>query len=243
MKTAKQKASSTGIWLVLLNLPPHLRYLPENVFLVGSIPGPGKPATDDINHYLEVLVKDLLEFWDPGIFFSHTFNHHDGKLFQAMLVPLVTDMLGAYQILGLPGVATAHYFCTFCDLDINDLDVLDPAEWPAKDIDHIRHVAGMYKHAPNEERQQAIFQAFGLQWSMLLDLPYWNPILYTMIESMHALDLGLSNTILMSFSKSTSLSKAVMALQRLQLQEISILRMEELFTIASKLYVQMNQVF
>jgi hypothetical protein len=191
MKTAKQKASSTGIWLVLLNLPPHLRYLPENVFLVGVIPGPGKPATDDINHYLEVLVIDLLEFWDPGVFFSRTFNHREGKLFQAMLVPVVADMLAARQILGLPGVATAHYFCTFCDLDIDDLDILDPAEWPAKDVDHIRHVAGMYKHAPNEERQQAIFQAFGLRWSVLLDLPYWNPVLYTIIESMHALDLGL----------------------------------------------------
>ena len=49
----------------------------------------------------------------------------------------------------------------------------------------------MYKHTPNEERQQAIFQAFGLQWSMLLNLPYWNPVLYTIIESMHALDLSL----------------------------------------------------
>ncbi|KAF8989607.1 hypothetical protein BDQ17DRAFT_1187410, partial [Cyathus striatus] len=38
MKTAKQSALSTGIWLALLNLPPHLRYLQENVYLVGVIP-------------------------------------------------------------------------------------------------------------------------------------------------------------------------------------------------------------
>ncbi|TFK68610.1 hypothetical protein BDN72DRAFT_746325, partial [Pluteus cervinus] len=49
-KTAKQSVSSTCIWLVLLNLPPNLRYLPENIFLVGIIPGPNKPSTDEINH-------------------------------------------------------------------------------------------------------------------------------------------------------------------------------------------------
>ena len=174
-----------GSWLVL-NLPPQLHYLPENIFLVGVIPDPGKPATDKINHYLKPLVQSLLEFWDPGVFFSRTCNKRLGKLFKAMLVPLVADMLGARQILGLPGIATAHYFCTFCDLDI-----LDPAEWPAKNTDHIRYVAHMYKDAPSESEQPELFQAYGLRWSALLDLPYWNPVLYAIIDSMHALDLGL----------------------------------------------------
>jgi len=86
---------------------------------------------------------------------------------------------------------TAHYFCTFCDLDIDDLDILDPAEWPAKNTDHIRYVAHMYKDAPSESKQHELFQAYGLRWSSLLDLPYWNPVLYAIIDSMHALDLGL----------------------------------------------------
>ncbi|KAI0643953.1 hypothetical protein C8Q79DRAFT_915048, partial [Trametes meyenii] len=37
-KEAKQNVSVTGIYMVCLNLPPHLRYLPENVYLVGIIP-------------------------------------------------------------------------------------------------------------------------------------------------------------------------------------------------------------
>jgi len=191
MKTAKQKASSMGIWLVLLNLPPQLCYLLENIFLVGVIPGPGKLATDEINHYLKPLVQSLLEFWDSGVFFSHTCNKCLGKLFKAMLIPLVADMLGVHQILGLPGVATAYYFCTFCDLDIDDLDILDPAEWPAKNTDYICYVAHMYKDAPSESEQHELFQAYGLRWSALLDLPYWNPVLYAIIDSMHVLDLGL----------------------------------------------------
>ena len=103
-----------------------------------------------------------------------------------MLVPLVADMLRAHQILELPGIVTAHYFCTFCDLDI-----LDPAEWPAKNTDHIHYVAHMYKDAPSESEQYELFQAYGLWWLALLDLPYWNLVLYTIIDLMHVLDLRL----------------------------------------------------
>ena len=141
---------------------------------------------NEINHYLKPLVQSLLEFWDLGVFFSHICNKCLRKLFKVMLIPLVADMLGAGQILGLPGVATAHYFCTFCDLDI-----LDPAEWPTKNTDHICYIAHMYKNAPSESEQHELFQAYGLWWSALLDLPYWNLILYAIIDSMHAHDLGL----------------------------------------------------
>ncbi|EPS92435.1 hypothetical protein FOMPIDRAFT_1137757, partial [Fomitopsis schrenkii] len=39
-KEAKQKVSISGIYMVCLNLPPNMRYLPENMYLVGVIPGP-----------------------------------------------------------------------------------------------------------------------------------------------------------------------------------------------------------
>lgn len=191
MKTAKQTASSTCIWLVLLNLPPHLRYLPENILLVGVIPGPGKPSTVQINHALKLVVEDLLEFWGDGVFFSRTSKSLNGRVFRAMLVPLVADMLAARQVLGLPGTTTAHYLCTFCDIDGDDIDVFDSDEWPAKDCDHIRRVAALWQNARSEKDQEALFAAFGLRWSALLDLPYWNPVLYAVIDSMHALDLNL----------------------------------------------------
>ncbi|KAH9918428.1 uncharacterized protein B0H18DRAFT_882775, partial [Fomitopsis serialis] len=37
-KEAKQSVTVTGIYMVCLNLPPHIRYLPENTYLVGIIP-------------------------------------------------------------------------------------------------------------------------------------------------------------------------------------------------------------
>ncbi|KAH9923241.1 uncharacterized protein B0H18DRAFT_878858, partial [Fomitopsis serialis] len=37
-KEAKQKVSISGIYMVCMNLPPDMRYLPENMYLVGIVP-------------------------------------------------------------------------------------------------------------------------------------------------------------------------------------------------------------
>ena len=187
-KVAGISATTTGIWLVVLNLPPHLRHLPEYICPLGFIEG--KPALDQVNHYLQLVVNDLKELWEPGIFVSRTHNYPMGRRFLGMLIPLVADMLAAHQAIGLAS-PTSHHFCTFCDLDIHDIDVLDPNEWPAKNVDHIHCFTTLWKESANERHQNQVFEAFGLRWSPLLELPYWDPVLYTIIDSMHALDLGL----------------------------------------------------
>jgi hypothetical protein len=78
MKEAKQTVLSTAIWLILLNLPPHLWYRRENMFLTGIIPGPRKPSLSNINHSLKLLVDILLEFFDPGVLYSQMARHKQG---------------------------------------------------------------------------------------------------------------------------------------------------------------------
>jgi hypothetical protein len=79
-----------------------------------------------------------------------------------MLVPLVADMLAARQVIGIPGSVTAHSFCTFCNLDYDDIDITNKAEWPTKNVDDIRHFAALWKEAVSEKHQKQIFDAFGL---------------------------------------------------------------------------------
>ena len=97
-------------------------------------------------------------------------------------MPVIADMLALRQVIGLPGSTIAHYFCTFCDLDFDDIEVFDRTEWPTKNSDHIRFFAKLWKEASCERYQQAIFEATGLRWSALFDLPYWDPALYTIIN-------------------------------------------------------------
>ncbi|KIK27013.1 hypothetical protein PISMIDRAFT_71029, partial [Pisolithus microcarpus 441] len=44
--------SVTGIYMACLSLPIEDRFKPENMYLVGVVPGPHKPSEDEINHFL-----------------------------------------------------------------------------------------------------------------------------------------------------------------------------------------------
>ena len=190
MKEAKQTVSSTAIWLILLNLPSHLRYRPENMFLAGIIPGPKKPLLSDINHSIKLLVDVLLEFFKPGVWYSRTARLSQGCRVRAILVPVVSDMLAARQAGGFAS-PTATNFCTCCSLKIQDIENLDKSTWPERDVvEHIQH-AKCWREAETLEEQDALFKSNGIRWSPLLDLPYWNPILFTAIEPMHVFDVGL----------------------------------------------------
>ncbi len=193
MKEAKQTVSSTAIWLILLNLPSHLRYRPENMFLAGVIPGPRKPSLSDVNHSIKLLVDVLLEFFDPGVWYSRTARHRYGCRVRAILVPVVSDMLAARQAGGFAS-PTATFFCTLCNLKVQDIENIDKRTWPERDVGKHVRVARQWRDAQTIEEQEILFRNHGIRWSPLLDLPYWNPILFTAIEPMHVFDAGLFQT-------------------------------------------------
>ena len=193
MKEAKQTVSSTAIWLTLLNLPPHLRYRPDNMFLAGIIPGPKKPSLSDINHSLKLLVEVLLEFFEPGVWYSRTARRRQGCRVRAILVPIVSDMLAARQAGGFAS-PTATKFCTCCDLNIQNIENLDKSTWPRRDVVQQIRLAKSWRDAESLVEQETLFRKYGIRWSALLDLPYWNPVLFTAIEPMHVFDTGLLQT-------------------------------------------------
>ena len=190
MKEAKQTVLSTAIWLTLLNLPPHLRNRPENMFLAGVIPGPRKPSLSDVNHSIKLLVDILLELFDPGVWYSRTARHKQGCRVRAILVPVVSDMLAARQAGGFAS-ATATFFCTLCSLKIQDIENLDKSTWPERDVGKHLQLARKWRDAQTSNEQETLFKDHGIRWSALLDLPYWNPVLFTAIEPMHLFDAGL----------------------------------------------------
>ncbi len=190
-KTAKQSVSSTGIWLVLLNLPPNVRHLPENIYLAGIIPGPNKPSLTELNRYLQLVVNELLVLWNPGLALTRTFKYKLGRNVKGMIVPVVCDLLGAHQVIGYASAPGAHYMCPLCDLDKDDINILDRHKFPLKNWADSREFATLWRDATSEEHRKQIFSAFGWRWSALFDLPYFDPTMFTVIDSMHAIDLGL----------------------------------------------------
>ena len=106
------------------------------------------------------------------------------------MIPLVCDMLAARQLAGL-GSATSTWFCTFCLLTIQDIENLDKSTWPVRDLVAQIEKAKLWRDCQSEADREVFFKAHGICWSVLLNLPYWNPILFSVLDSMHAAYLGL----------------------------------------------------
>ncbi|RDX40373.1 hypothetical protein OH76DRAFT_1298403, partial [Lentinus brumalis] len=135
-------------------------------------------------------VDELLEFWFKGVFYSRTALYEAGRLVRAALVPLVCDLPAARQTAGFGGHA-AKYFCSMCKLLKSDMDELDMSKWGERTCDEHRADAQAWKDLPTVSKRETAFKLNSTRWSALLDLPYWDPIKYTVIDSMHNHYLGL----------------------------------------------------
>ncbi|KAI0054698.1 hypothetical protein BV25DRAFT_1816687 [Artomyces pyxidatus] len=163
------------------------------MYLVGIIPGPTKPSLHEINHFLKLIVDDLALFWTPGVFFSRTAKYSDGRLVQAALVPLVCDLLAACQVAGYAGHQST-FFCHYCLLPREDIENFNRATWKPRHYHTHLDLAKAWRDAETQEEQADIYEKHGIRWTELLRLPYWNPIHFTVVDSMHNLYLGLLKT-------------------------------------------------
>ena len=89
-------------------------------------------------------------------------------------------MLAARQLIGLSS-ATSTLFCTCCLLPIQDIENLDKSTWPARDLVEQIEKARRWRDFGNEGDRYTYFKEHGVRWSVLLELPYWNPILFSVI--------------------------------------------------------------
>ncbi|KAI0323450.1 hypothetical protein GY45DRAFT_1212520, partial [Cubamyces sp. BRFM 1775] len=160
------------------------------VYLAGLIPGPKSPSLDQVNRFLEPLVRDLGKFWAPGVYYSKTASHLQGRLTRCAVLPLVCDLGAGRKVSGQASHAST-IFCSFCQLEKPAINDLDQGAWPRRDCETFRQLAGEWKAAATPKRREQLFKASGIRYSTLLDLPYWRPTRYVVIDTMHNLFLGL----------------------------------------------------
>jgi hypothetical protein len=198
------KHTSIGIISVAcLNLPGDIRYRPENMW-VDIIPGPHEPTLTELNHYLRPLVDDMLVSWNRGFKLSRTASEKDGRLARCAIVIGVCDLPAARKTAAF--APHGHkIFCHVCDCwhafdnndkRVKDLDLLrrraDYREWKRRDVNILREVAGRWRTASSVAEQDDIFEEYGLRWSELWRLPYWDPTRMLVVDSMHCLLEGLA---------------------------------------------------
>ncbi|EJD43081.1 hypothetical protein AURDEDRAFT_26382, partial [Auricularia subglabra TFB-10046 SS5] len=179
------------ISLACLNLPPEVRFSPENLHLVGVIPGPRETV---IQPYLVPLVDELLALWQGRTFLSAV-NPVDKTIkVRAALVPVVCDMQASRKVIAFVSPShLANMACPYCKCKysaLSDIDMIQ-GNWQLRTRSEWEVHAYNYRDSLKVGEQARLQADHGIMWSELLRLPYWDPTQFTVVDAMHNLLLGL----------------------------------------------------
>lgn len=188
-KKAGKSHSVGAIYLVCLNLPPDVRYRPENIYLAAIIPGPHEPELHQVNHFLRPLIDDLLVLWHRGFLVANTGLDGAAVTVCGAVIPLICDLPALRKVAGFAHYSSAH-FCSFCQLRKSRIGDLNRATWPRRTRKQHHALAEEWKKLDSEKERDDHFDLHGLRWSELLRLPYWDPTRFAVVDAMHNLFLG-----------------------------------------------------
>lgn len=178
-----KSVSCGAIVLYCLNLPLSLRFLPENVYVLGMIPGPHEPDVWTISHVLAAAQKMLLRFDLPGKILPIC-RHPEGVMVAARVIPLIADLPAIRKVAGFLSHA-AKPFCSFCKCLHDNLEDLDFGNWMPRDGIEVRNQAEEWKGAITVSAKEALAKKTGVRWTPLHDLPYWDPVKHVVLGFMH----------------------------------------------------------
>ena len=185
---------SEGVaYLSILNLPRKERYLQENIILLGVIPGPNEPPYN-INSFLQPFVHELCKLWQGVIM---TTNEGINVLVRAALLCCACDIPAARKVCGFVG-HNGLKGCSKCLLefpttnfgDKPDYTNIDRAKWTPRNVHDHKLYAMRHKCANTRAQEKVIERAHGCRYSVLNDLPYFDPPRMCIIDPMHNLLLG-----------------------------------------------------
>ena len=145
---ASGKASSCGaIIMACLNLPPHLRYKQENLFLVGIIPGPKEPPNDTINHFLRPIIDTLEHSYEHGTRFTGIKLYPNGIVSRSVIAVLIGDQPASRKVAGLASHSHRVYCTSHVDHTRSNINEISRERWVARTDHEHRKKAEAWKNA------------------------------------------------------------------------------------------------
>ena len=195
----KHSLHSVGaLYMVLMNLPRAERFKPENVFLVGIIPGPHEPKLN-INTYLKPLVAELNALWENGV----SLRAHGStttQLFHAALLCLGCDVPAARKVGGFTGHGS-NQGCSKCKKHFlgsvsTKIDFSGFTPSPLRSNNEHRQQAQEILDQTAAGDSSNLESKYGTRYSELMQLPYFNCVRFHIIDPMHNLFLGTAKNVL-----------------------------------------------
>ena len=181
-----------------MNFPRKLRFRQENVLLIGLIPGPREPKRD-INAFLVPLVKELQSFLDGVEMYIHSLSKE--VLVRCALLCVACDLPASRKVCGFLG-HSATLGCSKCmktfpgQVGRKDYSGFDRSQWNERTLDNHKKCICLIRKCKTKRQQNDLESRYGCRYSILLDLPYFDPIRMTIIDPMHNLYLGTAKHVL-----------------------------------------------
>ena len=217
---ARSIYSLGAIYLTTQNLPRALRNRPENILLVGLIPGPSEPKLT-INSYLGPLLLELKEAWAKGIAVS---TPNGTKVTLRVAVTCVAcDIPATKKVLGFVGIR-AVLACNKCLKPFEHVrdevsnwtnySGFDRSQWPSREDEIFvsKCTTMLTKERCNTQAAtKSLESEIGGRYSALMDLAYFKPVRFSAIDPMHNLFLGTGKHMMEVWLTSETLSTVALS--------------------------------
>lgn len=200
-----------AIYLTIQNLPRRIRYKPENIILVGIMPGPTE-ASCNTNSYLGPLVLELQQAWNTG--FVVVSSQNIPLTVRLALSCIACDIPASRKVSGfLSHNASLGCHKCFKKFDVrfgqpSDFSGYDRDNWPLRTGQHHRHLVQEVLKETTKTGISAAESKHGVRYSALLSLPYFDPVRFTAIDIMHNLFLGTGKHMFELWIERGTLSKS-----------------------------------
>ena len=151
------------MYAVVLNLPRAIRFKPENLLIIGIIPGPDEP-TLVMNSYLKPMTDELFDLWEDGIVM-------EGSNSYAALICVACDRPAATKIGGFLVHSSSHA-CSYCCKKFSYIK-----EWKKIDSSGFTSYTKqnvLWLRAKTQAKRNEIEQEHGSRFSQLSLLPYFD---------------------------------------------------------------------
>ena len=188
--------SAGVIYFVVQNLPRSERYKFENIILAGIIPGPREPKKH-INTFLSPIVEDLKQLY-RGIVIPNSLSCCGSTIIRAVVscvscdIPATRKVCGFYSFSSLFGCSKClKQFVTTSFGSKPDYSGFDTSLWQPRNLATHRAKAYASKEATTASAQLHIEQSYGIRYSVLLNLPYFDVIRHHVVDPVHALFLSI----------------------------------------------------
>ena len=208
----KDSIYSVGVlYLSFLNLPPQERNKEENIAIVGIIPGPQEPSRD-VNSFLDPLVDELLDFWD-GVWINTPST--GPKFCRLALVCATCDIPASRKLCGFLSFS-AKMGCNKCKKEFprpafgakQDFSGFSRSSWTLRTNAEHREQAWTIKNTASSKKGRDDKESnYGVRFSSLIHLPYFDFISFVVIDPMHNLMLGTTKKMLKIWKEENLLSE------------------------------------